>query len=805
MASTRNAARPARQSARRRRFWNYPRPNKGPVGRWLPSWRIILGAILALVALGVGAFAMAWASVRIPDNLDSVNDQATSVYWADGSEMGTFALQKRVIVNYEDLPKHIGDAVVASEDQSFWTNIGIDPKGIVRSAWNNVRGGSLQGASTLTQQYVERYYTDTTTSYVGKAKEAIIALKVAQAQPKEQVLENYLNTIYWGRGAYGVEAASQAYFGKSAKDLTYSESALLAGVIPSPSNWDPEVNPEQAQARWERSIDRMAEAGYITDAERQQAQFPEVKPKPAASNSKGGQTGYILEEVRKELVRSGQFTEEQLDTGGYKITTTIDPKLQQTAADTAAGLWQGDDPASPDLRAAIVSIDPNTGEIRALYGGQDYVEQPFNTATQDHFQAGSTFKPFTLIAALRDGHKLTERFNGNSGLRLPGWEDTEFGLRNFGDQPWGRINLITATAHSVNTVYAALNLEIGPEKTVETAVDLGIPEDTQDLDAVASNVLGTASVRPVDLAAAYSTIAAQGQRTTPHLVASVTTLDDEPVYSGPTKQTEVVDPDVMAAATYAMTKVVEDGSGKVAQEVRGPNGEHRPIAGKTGTSNDNMSAWFAGFTPQLATVVGLHQVENVDGKATTVPIEDFGGYDEITGSTWPVRAWTDYMKVALEGVPVEDFPAYTPPVTRSTAQPSPTPSDTPSPTPTPSETPEEELVTVPGDMVGWQVGPAQNTLANLGLQAAMQEQPSDQPKGTVIQVGSAGQQVPKGSTVALIVSSGPEQEQEEEPEPEPEPTETEEPQPSASPTRGQGPNGLLGGGNNGTGNGNRDG
>jgi membrane peptidoglycan carboxypeptidase len=445
---------------RRRRFWNYPRPHKGPVQRWLPSWRIVVGSMLGFGALGAGMFVAAYATTDIPDNLDDVKHQVTTVYYANGSEIGTISDGfRREIVDYSTLPEHVGAAVVASEDSTFWTNPGVDIKGIARAAYNNLQGGSRQGASTLTQQYVERYYLDTTTDYTGKLREAIIALKVARSQPKEEVLGNYLNTIYWGRGTYGIQAAAQEYFGKNAADLTYSESALLSGIIPAPVAWDPSVSLEQAQDRWERSIQRMYDQGYITPEEYQNAEFPEFKKKKEARNTQGGQKGYIIDAVKKELISSGRFTDEDW-TRGLQITTTIRPKLQKAAVDVVAAIPED---ASKNLSASIVSIDPSTGAIVALYGGADYVTQSLNTATQDVVQAGSTFKPFTLIGALENGHTLDETFDGNSPKIFPGANDgKDYPVNNFGLHDYGPIDLVDATAHSVNTAYAELNEAIGP-------------------------------------------------------------------------------------------------------------------------------------------------------------------------------------------------------------------------------------------------------------------------------------------------------------------------------------------------------
>lgn len=735
---------------RRRRFWNYPRPNKGVVQRWLPSWRIVVGSALGVGALGTGMFVSAYLSTDVPENLEAVNQQATTVYYADGRKIGTFAEYKRELVEYESLPPYVGNAVVASEDATFWTNSGVDPKGMVRALYNNLKGGARQGASTLTQQYVERTRLDTTTDYAGKIREAIIAMKIARTEPKADVLEGYLNTIYWGRGMYGIETASQEYFGHPAAELTYSEAALLAGIIPSPVNWDPSVDLEQAEARWGRSLDRMHEQGYITDDEYKSAEFPKFREKKEVTNTQGGQRGYILQAVRKELIASGQFTEEMLDTRGLKITTTIKPKLQKAAVDVVKSL---PDDAHKNVRASIVSIDPRNGRVLALYGGADYVKQNLNTATGDDAQAGSTFKPFTLIGALEKKHQLNEVFDGNS----PGhpvdpetgepWVDSESGEPwepdNFGFQDYGQIDLVKATANSVNSTYAQLNLDIGPETTAEVAHRAGIREET-DIPNVPSNVLGTASVYPIDLARAYSTIAAQGYKTTPHVVAKVETLAGDQVYEEDTSQEKVFDADVMAATTYAMTKVVEEGSGEPAQELG------RPVAGKTGTSQENKSAWFAGFIPQMTTVVGLRQYADLDlAKGImegSAPIDPFGPYEQITGGSWPVRAWTDFMQIATEGMDVENFPEYT--------APKPTFSPSPSPSPTPSETPELEWVEVPSSLIGQDITKVTRELQKLGLTVGTPiAQPDQSRQGTVLNINPIGR-VPSGTTITLTVSTG---------------------------------------------------
>ncbi|WP_251152938.1 transglycosylase domain-containing protein [Cellulosimicrobium sp. Marseille-Q4280] len=792
----------------RRRFFDYPRSRVQGFRRWLPSWRVVVGTMLTGVALVAGVLVAAWFTTEVPDELPSVDAQTSTVYWGDGTTtMGTYAVENREIVDYSTLPEYVGNAVVASEDRTFWTNSGVDVRGIARAFYNNLKGGGRQGASTLTQQYVERYYTNTVTDYAGKAREAILALKITQQQEKSEILGNYLNTIYFGRGAYGIEAASQKYYGKPAAELTLSESAMIAGIIPSPTNWDPANDLEQATHRWERTLRQMEEDGHISKADHEAA-IAAGFPQPVEyvkSNKYAGPTGYLLGMVEAELAENG-IDEDKLQSKGYKVTTTIDPAMQQAAVDTANSIprtpEQDANPASPNLRAAIVSIDPNDGSIRALYGGQDAVEQAYNNATRGAAQGGSTFKPFTLVAALEAGHTLDERFDGNQPMTFPGANDgADWKVTNFGFNSWGNIDLVTATANSVNTVYAQLNIAVGPDKTAEVAHRAGIREKTE-VAANAANVLGTATVTPLELANAYATFAAQGQRSTPHIVASVVDAQGRLVYEAPgtDKRTKEFEPDVMAAATYAMTQVVESGSGEPAKALG------RPAAGKTGTSNDNKSAWFAGYTPQLATVVGLYQSGAEDGAQESItPFGKWATWPEpaMTGGTWPVEAWTSYMQAATANMPVADFPAYTPP---RKPQPTETPTETPAETPTeePAEEPppveQPENVTVPG-VVGMEQGAARSALQAAGLKVRVTEEFSDQqPRGFVLSQSSMAE-VPPGSTISIVVSKGPDpatqptEEPTEPTEPTDEPTdgETEEPPP------GGGGGGPGGGGNGGGG------
>ncbi len=647
--------------------------------RWLPSWRVVVASLALVAAVGVGLFAAAYASISVPEPDDFAQAETTEVYYADGETlMGAFAEYDRRSVDFATLPEHVGNAVVASEDRTFWENRGVDLRGITRALWNNLRGRPTQGGSTITQQYVERYFMGTTTTYTGKFKEAILAIKINNQMEKEEILGSYLNTIYFGRGAYGIEVAAQKYFGKPAAELTVSESALLAGIIPSPSNWDPRIDPEMAESRWNRVLDLMVEDGWLSQEERDTQQFPEtIEFTPA--NTFAGPTGYLLDLVRTELDEKAGISAAEIDTAGLRIVTTIE-KPRQDAAVAAVDNLPEDRPENN--RVGLVSMDPATGRIVALYGGPDFVEQPRNAVTQDRAQGGSTFKPFTLIAALEDGASLRDQYESYTPMEIEGYDVP---VNNYDSVNRGSIDLVRATQDSVNTVYVQLNVEYGPARTVEVAEKLGIPADTPGLIDSPSNVLGPASPRAIDTLRAYGTIASGGVRHEPYIVDQVEDSNGNTRYRGSSEGERVVDADVIANATYAMESVVQGGSGKTASELG------RPAAGKTGSSQSYRSAWFAGFVPQLVTVVNMYQVgPNGEEEELT----GFGGVRIVAGGTWPTRIWTDYMKVALEGVEVQDFPE--PVIAPPSRTPSPSPTTpSPTPSPTPEETPTPEPTATP--------------------------------------------------------------------------------------------------------------
>lgn len=630
-----------------------------------------LGAVIA----GTAAFLVLYMRLDVPAADEVALAQTTTVYYADGStEMGTLSDVNRTIIDVSKLPDYVGHAVVASEDRTFYTNSGVDIKGIARALVNNVSGGARQGASTLTQQYVENYYLGSTHSYTGKVREAILSLKINRSQTKDEILGNYLNTIYFGRGAYGIEAASKAYFGHSASELTLPEAAMLAGIIPAPSAWDPAVDQDKAQQRFERVLGLMVEDGWISQSDADQAKFPDTIAPGAATSSMTGTVGYLMQQVKTELQSEGSFTDSQIDSGGLRIITTIDKAKQDAAVSAAESMTQVQDWNSSTMHTALSSVDPSTGAIVAEFAGTDYQKRQQNAVTQDIAMAGSTFKAFALMAHAQQGGSIDETYDGNSPQTFPGLSDPVY---NDGDYSWGQISLKTATQDSVNTAFVGLNEEVGPATTQKVAIEAGIPKDANGLEGTLLNVLGFASPHNIDITRAYATLANGGLRVDPHIVAKVEDSNGATVFTTKVEPTRVFDAGDVSSIIPALEAVMtSDGTGSKAAELG------RKVAGKTGTSEDQLSAQFAAFIPQLVTTVSMYQ-SSEDGKES-VPLTNIGGLDQFHGGDWPADVWVKYMEVATQGMPNSDYSWITA-STRSPSAPAPvvsTPSREPSQAPT---------------------------------------------------------------------------------------------------------------------------
>ena len=602
----------------------------------------ILGAGFSFVA-GVFVFGFAYFTVSIPDPNAYVNSQSTIIQYADGSEIGRIGSENRTVVTLAEIPMQVRNAVMAAEDRGFYSNRAFSPTGIARAVWNNLRGGSLQGGSTITQQYAKTAFLTPERSIQRKIKELVIAIKLENQFTKDQILENYLNTIYFGRGSYGVQTASQVYFGTTVDQLTTAQAAVLASILRSPGLYDPGFKKEnlpRLEKRFTYVIDGMVEANWLDAEKAKKIKFPVINPR-VTSGALAGPKGYVISWVEHELNKLG-FTDEQLLVGGYIIKTTLVKDAQEAAV--AAVNKEAPTKAPENLHIGLVAIKPGTGEILAMYGGKDYLKYQFNAATQGIASGGSSFKAFALVAALEQGIPLSSIWNGDSPKVYDDGIGRAYVVNNYGGETWGNTTLLNATIHSVNTIYVPLGIKAGVEKVVDVARRAGIPESVEMI-ASPSVSLGSSSPHVIDLANAYATFAAQGVYAKPFIINEVQGPNKGILYQGRIQAQEVFRKDVMADLTYALNQITIKGTAAVVGARL-----NRPAAGKTGTSNDNASAWFNGYTPEVAASVAFYR-DNA-----TESLNGIGGLNSVTGGSFPARIWAEFVKGYLGKAPIQDFP-----------------------------------------------------------------------------------------------------------------------------------------------------
>jgi membrane peptidoglycan carboxypeptidase len=638
---------------------------------------VLWGLLIAALAFG-GLAGLAYARTTIPSPSAISSSQTTTIYYSDGhTVLARLGATNRTDVPLAQIPKPVQHAVLAAEDRHFYSEPGISPTGIVRALWVDLRGGDIsQGGSTITQQYVKNAYLSPHRTLNRKLKEILIAAKLGQTRSKNAILEDYLNTIYFGRNAYGIQAASLAYFHHGVANLTTAEGALLAAVIRGPSLYDPRADGKKTKpaaiARWHYVLSGMVSQGWLSQAKANSLKFPHTKTPKSAPSQCRRTTCFIRDDVEHELVADDGLSQNQLDLGGYKIVTTINKTAETSLINAERSVLPANGTGTPESGAA--SIKPGNGAIEALYGGYRYCHKPKKNKDacvdlsgftgQWARPPGSSFKAFTLLAALKKGISLSSTFNGPPTVDVNG---TQIHNSSPGESCYG-CTLLKAFAESINTIFVPLAQQVGPKNVVKAAYDAGIPE-SRNLSAVPDISLGPDQVSPVDLANAYATIAAQGIEATPYLVQSVTTNSGQQIYKSTPHLTRAFPQSVTSDETYAMTRVLAPGGTAYGHALSG-----RPSAGKTGTTDSNTNAWFTGFTPQLCTSVWIGNVD----PAKTV---SSGGIGEVFGGTLPAEIWQATMDAALAGQPVEPFPT---PADIGTIQHSAGP--TASPTATPKKT-----------------------------------------------------------------------------------------------------------------------
>ncbi|MEV6979854.1 transglycosylase domain-containing protein [Sphaerisporangium sp. NPDC051017] len=642
--------------------------------RFLPNWKIVMVGFVVLAAGLFGMIAVAYSNTTLPtekDAQDQATAQGSNFYYADGSLMAKLGTERRA-VKIEDVPQYVRDAVVGAENATFYSDSGISLSAIVRSAWSTATGAQVQGASTITQQMARNYFKGLSTerSVKRKIKEIFIAVKLDKEWTKDKVLEYYLNIVPFGRNTYGIEAAAQSFFGHGVKKLTPAEAAYLAGRIQQPGRFDADEAKKDysgTRFRFNYVLGQMAKlnpkeyGSYPTTLK-----FP--KPKPAKDNEAfGGLRGYMLTEALKELEAKG-LPRSEIDTGGYKVYTTFDKNLMKAAKtaviQTTAGLPK-------EVHTGLGAVDPTNGRVVAFYGGNDYLGKhpdQFNEAFQARKQAASAFKPYVLAAWLEAGHSLKSYVTGKQPLKLEGTTP----ISNGHSTP-ASMDIIYATQHSINTAYGQMGAEVGLDAVKRIAEDAGLSKESLDKDVAEHKFLfsiGSAGVTPVEQAGGYSIFANHGKHYPTHTVIRVVNPQGVQIIAEDKTPKQVISEEVAADAIVALRSVVKGGTGTAAAL------SDRPVAGKTGTNNDNKEAWFVGFTPQLSSAVGMYKEDRKTGAELSLG-------NNFDGGTVPARVWRAFMAEAMKGKKAEEFP--TPSNIGSPLDLAPKP--VPTPTPTPSNDP----------------------------------------------------------------------------------------------------------------------
>ncbi|MET9833045.1 transglycosylase domain-containing protein [Streptomyces sp. NPDC006385] len=737
----------------KKRFVDYPRSGKYGVARWLPSWRLVAGLFIAFMGSLVAVAGIGYAMVGTPKVAETAEAQNNVYYWSDKSEMvSTGGETNRQIINLSQIPKAMQNAVISQENKTFEEDSGIDPKGIARAVFNMARGGETQGGSTITQQYVKNaMLNDQSQTLSRKFKEILVSVKVGATWSKDDIMAGYLNSAYYGRNAYGIQAAARAYFNKDAIKLNEGECAFLAAMLKGATYYDPagstsidpaatpKANSKRALVQMQDTLDKMVEYGHLSpDARAKYTKLPAVK-NPRFNTALSGQIGYLVDLANGYLVNNSKttgITEQKLRVGGLSIYTTFDKKKVNELEDAVTKVYKANikpkerPKTDTHVQFGGASVDPATGAIRAVYGGTDATKHFTNNADVTGAQVGSTFKPFVLAAAMKWGvldpdlgpdqaqderTKVSPKslYSGKNKLKIKDykgdiwrnekgeeWNQVNDGDESYGTPPSYRIDLREAMRESVNSAFVQLGMDVGLDKVKEAAVDAGVLESSLAGADYPSFSIGTSQPSAIRMAGAYATFATSGKQRDPFSVMEVKDKDGV-VFTHKTETKDAFTAAVADNVTDVLKTVVDKGTGTSAQL------PGREVAGKTGTTDGNRSAWFVGYTPQLSTSIAMFRLDDNEKNQNREFLKMFGtgGQEKIHGASFPAEIWHDYMEQALKNTKPEPFPTPAPigeivndiptptpiPTPSQTEEASPTPSPTPSesltsPTPTPSET-----------------------------------------------------------------------------------------------------------------------
>ncbi|MBL1117319.1 transglycosylase domain-containing protein [Streptomyces sp. 110] len=625
------------------------------------TWKWLLGYFLGLGALLVGAFFVLYLLVEVPPANAAAKAEANVYKYSDGTIMAKEGKVNRESVPLSKIPKKVQHTFVAAENKDFYGDSGVSFTGTARGLINTALGRGKQGGSTITQQYVKNYYLSQEQTVSRKLKELVISLKVDQQKSKDYILAGYINTSYYGRGAYGIQAAARAYYNKDVEDLSVAQGAYLASVLQAPSQYDWSAagpkGKKLVKARWNYVLNNMVEKDWLSKSEREGMKFPvPIEPRPIPGLD--GQAGYFIKAAKDELFKAG-VNENEFEAGGWTVTLNIDKKKQKALEKAVrTELTSKLDPkkrkVDGDAQVGAVSVDPKSGGIVAMYGGAGYTEHWTNNATRSDYQPASTFKPLILASALENGSTTQDStpitsstlYDGTSRRPVKG-SDTAFAPPNEDNKSYGPISVQKAMNNSVNSVFAQMAVDVGLSKVKNTATDLGMDGRVDNgFDVRPAMSLGVMGASPKEMAGVYATLDNHGKKVTPAIVKSAEKGDERPELPDPTNG-QAISRGAADSVTSVLTGVVDDGTGQAVRQ------QGQAVAGKTGTSDDNKSAWFSGYTPDLVTSVGMFG--ELKGVGKQVSLKGTAGGGRVNGGDFPARIWAAYTQSALKGDKASKF------------------------------------------------------------------------------------------------------------------------------------------------------